>query len=123
MNSLIRASTAFLLMTVVSSTSVMTGCNSEKPNPTAISAATQAAEPAQNVPATVAPQMSLDDLVAPIALYPDQLLAQILTAATNAQEILDGGNWLLQNQSLKGDALTNAAKEAGFSPSMQSLMS
>ena len=66
--------------------------------------------------------MSLDDVVAPIALYPDQLLAQILTASTNPQEVLDGGNWLLQNQNLKGDALTNAAKTAGFSPSMQYLM-
>ena len=37
--------------------------------------------------------------------------------------MLDGGNWLLQNQNLKGDALTNAAKQAGFSPSMQYLMS
>jgi hypothetical protein len=66
--------------------------------------------------------MSVDDLVAPIALYPDQLLAQILTASTNAQEVLDGGNWLLQNQNLKGDALTNAAKQAGFSPSVQYLV-
>jgi hypothetical protein len=67
-------------------------------------------------------QISVDDLVAPIALYPDQLLAQILTASTNAQEVLDGGNWLLQNQNLKGDAVTNAAKQAGFSPSMQYLV-
>jgi Protein of unknown function (DUF3300) len=123
MNPVIRASTAFLLTTVVSSTSVMTGCNSAKPNPTANSAATQTAGPAPTVPANVPPpQMSLDDVVAPIALYPDQLLTQILTAATNAQEVLDGGNWILQNQSLKGDALTNAAKQAGFSPSMQYLM-
>jgi hypothetical protein len=67
--------------------------------------------------------MSIDDLVAPIALYPDQLLAQILTASTNAQEVLDGGNWLLQNQNLQGDALAAAAKQAGFSPPMQYLMS
>jgi hypothetical protein len=122
MNSLIRASTAFLLTTVVSSTSIMSGCNSAKPGPT-VNASAQATEPAPSAPAAAAPQMSLDELVAPIALYPDQLLAQILTASTNAQEILDGGNWLLENQSLKGDALTNAANAAGFSPSMQYLMS
>jgi Protein of unknown function (DUF3300) len=123
MNPVIRASTAFLLSAVVSSTSVMTGCNSAKPNAAAAQGGTQPAGPAQSVPTnSPPPQMSLDDVVAPIALYPDQLLAQILTASTNAQEVLDGGNWLLQNQSLKGDALTNAAKQAGFSPSMQYLM-
>jgi len=60
-------------------------------------------------------------MVAPIALYPDKLLAQILTASTNAQEVLDGGNWLLQNENLKGDALAAAAKQVGLSPSMQYL--
>jgi hypothetical protein len=68
-------------------------------------------------------QISVDDLVAPIALYPDWLVAQILIASMNAREVLDGGNWLLTNQNLKGDALTNAARKAGFSPSMQYLMS
>ena len=52
-------------------------------------------------------------MVAPIALYPDQLLAQILSASTNPQEVLDGGNWLLQNQNLKGDALTNELTVVG----------
>lgn len=66
--------------------------------------------------------LSLDDLVAPIALYPDQLLAQVLTASTSPQEVLDGGNWIIQNQNLKADALTSAAKTAGFGPSMQYLM-
>jgi hypothetical protein len=60
--------------------------------------------------------------VAPIALYPDQLLAQVLTASTTPQQVLDGGNWIIQNQTLKGDALTSAAKTAGFGPSMQYLM-
>jgi Protein of unknown function (DUF3300) len=67
------------------------------------------------------PQMSVDDLVAPIALYPDQLLAQVLTTAINPQEVLDLGNWLLENQNLRGDAMTNAVKQAGFSPSAQYL--
>ncbi len=40
----------------------------------------------------------LDQLLAPVALYPDSLLAQITTASTNPQEILDFNNWLAQNQ-------------------------
>jgi hypothetical protein len=120
MNPVLRAGTASLLTAVLSWMSVMTGCKSTEPAPPQ----SQAAAPPQAAPANPPPQqISIDDLVAPIALYPDQLLAQILTASTNAQEVLDGGNWLLQNQNLKGDALTNAAKQAGFSPSMQYLMS
>jgi hypothetical protein len=65
---------------------------------------------------------ALDEVLAPIALYPDAILAQVLAASTNAQEVLDAGNWLLQNQTLKEDALTKAAADAGFSPSMQALV-
>ena len=121
MNPVLRAGTASLLTVAVSFMSTVSGCSkSGEPAPPQ----TQAAAPAQAAPETPPAQpMSVDDLVAPIALYPDQLLAQILTASTNSQEVLDGGNWLLQNQNLKGDALTNAATKAGFSPSMQYLMS
>ncbi len=56
----------------------------------------------------------LDQLLAPVALYPDSLLAQITTASTNPQEILDVSNWLQQNQRLQGAALTDAAEAQGF---------
>jgi hypothetical protein len=64
----------------------------------------------------------LEQLVAPIALYPDQLVGQILTASVNSQEVLDAGNWLLQNQALSGDALDSAAGQAGFGPAMRALV-
>jgi Protein of unknown function (DUF3300) len=115
MHPVLRGSTALLLSAVFSFTSLTTGCkpsqNATQPAPQNQQSQTQAAVP-----------LSLDDLVAPIALYPDQLLAQVLTASTNPQEVLDGGNWIIKNQNLKGDALTNAAKTAGFGPSMQYLM-
>ena len=66
--------------------------------------------------------MSNAELVAPIALYPDALLAQVLASATNPQEVLDAGNWLIQNQNLKGDAAVAAAEKAGFTPSVQYLV-
>src|ERR1700739_3926832 len=56
----------------------------------------------------------LDQLLAPVALYPDSLLAQITTASTNPQEILDVSNWLPQNPVLQGAALTEAAESQGF---------
>jgi len=64
---------------------------------------------------------SLDELVAPIALYPDKLLGQLLIVATNSQEVLDLGNWLIMNQSMKPADAPAAAKAAGFSTSAQYL--
>src|SRR6201999_407643 len=64
----------------------------------------------------------LDQLLAPIALYPDSLLAQITTASTNPQEILDVDNWLAQNPNLTGTALTDAAQQQGFDPAFIALV-
>jgi hypothetical protein len=74
---------------------------------------------AGNSPAATPEQ--LDKLLAPVALYPDALLMQVLAASVNSQEVLDGGNWLLQNKSLEGTALDNAAKAAGFGAAMTAL--
>ena len=51
----------------------------------------------------------LDKLLAPVALYPDALLMQVLAASVDEQEVLDGGNWLLQNKSLQDDQIDGAA--------------
>jgi hypothetical protein len=120
MNLFLRDSTAFLVVVVLTFASLTSGCSSA-PSTQASQAATaqNAGQGAAQNP--LAQQMSVDELVAPIALYPDQLLAQVLTTAVNPQEVLDLGNWLLQNQSLQGDAMTNAAKQAGFSASAQYL--
>ena len=50
----------------------------------------------------------LQQLVAPIALYPDALVAQVLGAATFPDQIAVANNWLQQNKSLTGKALTKA---------------
>jgi Protein of unknown function (DUF3300) len=63
----------------------------------------------------------LDQLLAPIALYPDSLLAQITTASTNPQEILDVDNWLAQNNNLSLSQLTSAAQQQGFDPAFIAL--
>jgi len=66
----------------------------------------------------------LDELLAPIALYPDPVLAIMLQASVDPQEVMDGGNWLLldQNKNLKEAALDEASKKAGFTPVMQALL-
>ncbi len=64
----------------------------------------------------------LDQLLAPVALYPDSLLAQITTASTNPQEILDVSNWLQANPGLQGAALTDAAEKQGFDSAFVALV-
>jgi Protein of unknown function (DUF3300) len=64
----------------------------------------------------------LKQLVAPFALYPDALVAQICAASTDPQQILDAHDWLQQNKHLHGQALTDAAQQHGFDPAFVSLV-
>jgi hypothetical protein len=64
---------------------------------------------------------TLDQLLAPVALYPDSLLAQILMAATVSGEIVKFDRWLKANQQLKGTDLQDAAVAEGFDPSLVAL--
>ena len=59
---------------------------------------------------------ALEELAAPIALYPDVVLGHVLAASTNPQEVLDAGNWLIAHQDLTGSALDEEAAKLGFSP-------
>jgi uncharacterized membrane protein YgcG len=64
----------------------------------------------------------LEDLVAPIALYPDNLLSQILVASTYPLEVVEAQQWLLQNKNLTGQNLVNAAQRQNWDPSIQALV-
>jgi hypothetical protein len=64
----------------------------------------------------------LQQLLAPIALYPDPLLAQITAASADPQQIVDADAWLKQNRNLQGQALTDAAQKQGFDPAFISLV-
>src|SRR5688572_446934 len=91
-------------------------------------AATSAGEPAAGVATAGAPvngtwtPEALEELAAPIALYPDVVLGHVLAASTNPQEVLDAGNWLIAHQDLTGSALDNEATKLGFSPSTRALL-
>jgi len=67
-------------------------------------------------------QEQLDQIVAPIALYPDSLLAQVLMASTYPLEVVLAGRWVKANQKLKGDALTAALEKEDWDPSVKSLV-
>src|SRR5438132_2917981 len=69
-------------------------------------------------------RQQIDQLVAPIALYPDQLLSQVLMAATYPQQIVEAAQWLQQpgNSDLKGDALVAALQPLPWDPSVKALV-
>src|SRR4029453_230661 len=64
----------------------------------------------------------IDAVVAPIALYPDELLSQIFMASTYPLEIVEASRWAKQNKSLKGDALAQALEKQDWDPSVRSLV-
>ena len=66
-------------------------------------------------------QGELDQLVAPIALYPDALLSQVLMASTYPLDIVEAARWQKQNASLKGTALQDALQQQPWDPSVKSL--
>jgi hypothetical protein len=67
------------------------------------------------------PNEQLDSLVAPIALYPDPLLAQTLAASTYPLEIIQLQQWLEKNKTLKDNALADAVKKQDWDASVQAL--
>lgn len=64
----------------------------------------------------------METLVAPIALYPDSLLAQVLAAATYPLEVVQANRWAKSNKSLKSDALATALNQQTWDPSVKSLV-
>ena len=65
----------------------------------------------------------IDQMVAPIALYPDSLLAQVLVASTYPLEIVQAGRFVQQNKELKGEKLMAAAKDKDWDPSVKAMLS
>jgi hypothetical protein len=68
-------------------------------------------------------QQQLESLVAPIALYPDPIVSQVLVASTYPLEIVEAGRWLSQHSNLKGQALADAVKQQSWDASVQALVS
>jgi hypothetical protein len=67
------------------------------------------------------PNDQLDSLVAPIALYPDPLLAQALAASTYPLEIIQLQQWMTKHPGLKGEALAAAVEKEDWDPAVQGL--
>src|SRR6202048_456447 len=87
--------------------------------PGGIAYAQQAEQPAAPV-ANQSPQ-ELQQLVAPIALYPDALVSQILAGATYPTEIVEADRWMQQHSNLKGNGVANEVDKQAWDPSVKAL--
>ena len=99
---------------------------SQSPTTMATQSSSSSATPSQSS-STEAPAVALqtadqlDSLVAPIALYPDALVAQVLAAATLPDQVAYAEDWLQQNGNLNGSALTQAVNQQSWDPSVKAL--
>lgn len=82
-------------------------------------------QPAQTQPASPSGELlrsqELDQLVAPIALYPDALLANVLMASTYPLEVIEASRWADANKGLKGEALKSAVDKQAWDDSVKQL--
>ena len=83
-------------------------------------AQSQTGEPSAASPAKPSPK-ELQQLVAPIALYPDALVAQILAAATYPTQIVEADRWMQRHSNVKGDDLAKEVDKQDWDPSVKAL--
>jgi hypothetical protein len=77
--------------------------------------------PAEPPPAQPLGQAQLEELLAPIALYPDALVAQILTASTYPLEVVEAERWVSANPNVQGDPLQDAMQQQSWDASVKGL--
>lgn len=112
-----RLASALLLLCVGSPTSVLKAQNAAQPAP----ASPAAAAPAPSAGDKLS-QEQIDQLVAPIALYPDDLLTQMLMASTYPLEIVQADRWVKAHKDLKGDALNKELESQTWDASVKALV-
>jgi hypothetical protein len=119
---------------LMSTTPIFSSCSRGEDQPAAAPSA-QASVTATAAPATPAPESAtqpgpppgaataqeLQELVSPIALYPDVMVAQILAGSTYPDQIVEAARWLKQNPNLTGDQLAAQVNPQPWDPSVKSL--
>jgi Protein of unknown function (DUF3300) len=102
--------------------SVQVGCASQAPQADTQPAAEVVPPPSSEAVQVAQSPDELNQLVAPIALYPDALVAQIVAAASYPTEVVEAERWILQNSGLKGEELAKAADSQSWDPSVKALI-
>ena len=103
---------AFLVSSFVMLSAVQVGNAAEAAVPQSSAATAQSAQLSSD---------ELNQLVAPIALYPDALVAQIVAAASYPTEVVEAERWMQQHSDLKGQALAQAVDPQPWDPSVKAL--
>ncbi len=121
---------------IISTTPLVTGCSrgdepqsapsvaAAQEQPTVVPTPTPPPPPTDEAPGPApgaASAEELQELVSPIALYPDVLVAQILAGSTYPTQVVEADRWLKQNSSLTGDALAAQVNQQPWDPSIKSL--
>jgi hypothetical protein len=109
---MMRCVSVLLALTIMAAASLPVAAQQPAP--------TQAPPPSQTDQTLLKPEQ-LEALVAPIALYPDALLANMLAAATYPLEVVEADRWIKENKTLKGDALKTAVDKKGWDDSVKAL--
>jgi hypothetical protein len=81
-----------------------------------------AAAPARAADPPAYSAAQLDQMLAPIALFPDALLSQVLMASTYPSQVKEAADWAFANRDLKGDDAVKAVQDKSWDPSVQSLV-
>ena len=121
---------------LVSTSPMVTGCSrgedqpAAAPSPQVEPSVAATAPPAAPLPAAAiepgpppggATAQELQELVSPIALYPDVLVAQILAGSTYPTQVVEADRWLKDNSNLTGDQLASQVNQQAWDPSIKSL--
>src|SRR5277367_3087000 len=119
---LAKRAIAVVMSFLVSLATIPAGTSAQSSSPDASQSSAQTGS-AQAAPEEYAPLTAdeLDALVAPIALYPDALVAQVLGASTFPYEIVAATLWMKENSSLTGEALAKAVDEQAWDPAVKAL--
>src|SRR6516225_1264866 len=111
----------FLSVSLTLSVVGLDGCNKKKEQ---AQAQLGQAQPGQQAPATTYATPTAEELyqlVAPIALFPDNLVAQVLAASTYPDQVTAAHTWLQQNSNLKGDQLMQTVNQQSWDASIKAL--
>jgi len=115
---MVRYMRLWLVMAIMVATAA--GAAAQQPAPPPATPPAAAPTPAQPEQSLLKPEQ-LEALVAPIALYPDALLANMLAAATYPLEVVEADRWIKANKNLKGDALKAEVDKKSWDDSVKAL--
>src|SRR5262245_62073558 len=117
---MVRCGRVLLALAIIVATSIGAAAQQQPAAPSASTPPPSTTSPSTPDQSLLKPEQ-LEALVAPIALYPDALLANMLAAATYPLEVVEADRWIKENKNLKGDALKAEVDKKGWDETVKAL--